>query len=219
MTNAAFAPFKSRMLIKVRLTDGELDMVCASFVPKNVRRRQYLLQSEGTCRSIAFVSKGCLRLYWVDEKGEESVVQLAIEGVVDLGHAKLSLRRAGHAQHRRDRRCRGSAAGPGDAGIRLPKNSVSRTLLPDSRGRVVRSRPRKYLGAIMRLRRGALPPLPEILSRIRGTRSQGADRLLPRHHPAFSQAHPQGARRKIVILRLSQAKGVVSPPPMELAHR
>ncbi|MBE7171185.1 MAG: Crp/Fnr family transcriptional regulator [Williamsia sp.] len=50
------------------------------FVPKKVRRRQYLLQEGDVCKYQAFVEKGMLRSYTVDEKGSEHILQFGSEG-------------------------------------------------------------------------------------------------------------------------------------------
>lgn len=65
---------------KVTLTDEEKDRCRSFFLPKKLRRRQYLLQEGDVCKYIAFVEKGMLRSYSVDEKGLERIVQFAFEG-------------------------------------------------------------------------------------------------------------------------------------------
>lgn len=47
---------------------------------KKLRKKQYLLQEEDVCKFIAFVDKGVLRSYTVDENGSEHIIQFAIEG-------------------------------------------------------------------------------------------------------------------------------------------
>lgn len=64
----------------VALTDEEWERTKTMFVPKKLRRRQYLLQTGDTSEYIAFVSKGILRSYTVDDRGEEHMVQFATEG-------------------------------------------------------------------------------------------------------------------------------------------
>lgn len=64
----------------VSLTAEEWEYTKTMFVPKKLRRRQYLLQSGYVGEYIAFVNKGMLRSYTVDEKGEEHLVQFAPEG-------------------------------------------------------------------------------------------------------------------------------------------
>jgi CRP-like cAMP-binding protein len=65
---------------KVHLTEEEKDICRSFFRPKKIRKRQYLLQEGDPCKYVAFVEKGMLRLYTVDEKGSEHVMQFAFEG-------------------------------------------------------------------------------------------------------------------------------------------
>ena len=46
---------------------------------KKLRKKQYLLQEGEISRYEYFVNKGCLRTYSIDEKGQEHIVQFAIE--------------------------------------------------------------------------------------------------------------------------------------------
>lgn len=48
------------------------------FVPKKLRKRQFLIQAGEPCRLLAFVNSGCLRSYTVDARGEEHINQFAI---------------------------------------------------------------------------------------------------------------------------------------------
>lgn len=65
---------------KIQLTDEEKEICRSFFTPKKLRKRQYLLQEGDPCRYVAFVEKGMLRLYTIDEKGSEHVMQFAFEG-------------------------------------------------------------------------------------------------------------------------------------------
>lgn len=65
---------------KVRLTDKEEETIKEFLTPKKLRKKQYLLQDGDACKFIAFVQKGALREYSVDEKGNEHIIQFAIEG-------------------------------------------------------------------------------------------------------------------------------------------
>ena len=65
---------------KIQLTEEEKEICRSYFTPKKLRKRQYLLQEGDPCRYVAFVEKGMLRLYSVDEKGSEHVMQFAFEG-------------------------------------------------------------------------------------------------------------------------------------------
>lgn len=46
---------------------------------KRLKKKQYLLQEGDISRYEYFVNKGCLRTYSVDEKGQEHIIQFAIE--------------------------------------------------------------------------------------------------------------------------------------------
>ena len=64
---------------RVRLTGEEFRMCRGFFVPKRVKKRQFLLQEGDVCKQLAFVTAGCLREYSVDHKGEEHIIQFAVE--------------------------------------------------------------------------------------------------------------------------------------------
>ncbi|HTE09491.1 MAG TPA: Crp/Fnr family transcriptional regulator [Chitinophagaceae bacterium] len=61
------------------LTDDEIDLIQNSFTPKKIRKRQYFLQEGEVCKYTAFVVKGAMRQYSVDDKGEEHIIRLYIE--------------------------------------------------------------------------------------------------------------------------------------------
>jgi CRP-like cAMP-binding protein len=61
------------------LTDSEEDLIKNIFIPKKIRKKQYFLQEGQVCKYSAFIVKGAMRQYNVDDKGAEHVVQLYIE--------------------------------------------------------------------------------------------------------------------------------------------
>ena len=65
---------------KVKLTDEEKSLCKTFFSPRKLRKRQFLLQAGDSCKVNAFVEKGILRSYTVDEKGNEHIIQFAAEG-------------------------------------------------------------------------------------------------------------------------------------------
>ncbi len=71
---------------KVESTVEELQICKSYFTPKKLRRRQFLLQEGDICNRLAFVEKGSLYSYSVDEKGVQHVIQFAFEGwwIADL---------------------------------------------------------------------------------------------------------------------------------------
>jgi CRP-like cAMP-binding protein len=67
---------------KVSLTGEEEELIKQHLTPKKLRKRQYLLQEGDVCRSIAFVEKGALIAYSVDDSGTEHIIQFGLEGWV-----------------------------------------------------------------------------------------------------------------------------------------
>lgn len=65
---------------KVQLTNEEREISKSFFTPKKLRKRQYLLQEGDPCKYVAFVEKGMLRSYAIDDKGGEHIMQFAFEG-------------------------------------------------------------------------------------------------------------------------------------------
>ncbi|GAB3933881.1 Crp/Fnr family transcriptional regulator [Mucilaginibacter myungsuensis] len=65
---------------KVPLTDQDKHGIKPFFTAKRLRKRQYLLQSGDVCKHLAFVTKGLLRTYNVDDKGDEHMSVFGWEG-------------------------------------------------------------------------------------------------------------------------------------------
>jgi len=65
---------------KVVLTQEEQDVIKSYLTPKKLRKKQYLLQEGDVCKYFAFVEKGALREYSLEENGNESIIQFALEG-------------------------------------------------------------------------------------------------------------------------------------------
>lgn len=65
---------------KIDLTEDERQLSKSFFIPKKLRKRQWLLQEGDVCKYIAFVEKGLLRSFTVNEKGMEFITQFAFEG-------------------------------------------------------------------------------------------------------------------------------------------
>ena len=62
------------------LTEAEKAVFTQHVTIKKLRKHQYFLQEGEICKSVAFVNKGMLRSYLVDEKNNERIIQFAPEG-------------------------------------------------------------------------------------------------------------------------------------------
>jgi len=74
-----FDTFRKYLEDKISLTEQNFDLIESVSTIKKLRKRQYLLQEGDICRFNAFVCKGFLRYYYVDNKGQEHILQFAPE--------------------------------------------------------------------------------------------------------------------------------------------
>ncbi len=70
----------SKIEEKIKLDETEKAICKSLFSPKKLRKRQYILQQDDICKHLIFVEKGILRSYSVDNKGNEHIIQFALEG-------------------------------------------------------------------------------------------------------------------------------------------
>ena len=61
------------------LTEGEIDLIRNVFILKKFRKRQFFLQEGEVCKHVAFILKGAMRQYSIDDKGQEHIIRLYIE--------------------------------------------------------------------------------------------------------------------------------------------
>jgi CRP-like cAMP-binding protein len=61
------------------LLEKDIESINEVFIPRKIRKRQYFLQEGEVCKYMAFLVKGAMRQYSVDDKGTEHIVRLSIE--------------------------------------------------------------------------------------------------------------------------------------------
>ncbi|MDB5152750.1 MAG: Crp/Fnr family transcriptional regulator [Mucilaginibacter sp.] len=61
------------------ISDDDFELIKKAFIPKKIRRKQYLLQEGEVCKYLSFIIRGAMRQYTVDDKGIEHVVRFGIE--------------------------------------------------------------------------------------------------------------------------------------------
>src|SRR5882757_1107589 len=61
------------------LSEDDIMTIESAFIPQKFRKRQYLLQEGEVCKHTAFIVRGAMRQYSVDDKGEEHITRLYIE--------------------------------------------------------------------------------------------------------------------------------------------
>ena len=71
--------FFQTLIDKAGFNDQDLEVITKHLILKKLRKKQYLLQEGDVCKYVAFVGKGLLRSYSIDEKGTEYIIQFALE--------------------------------------------------------------------------------------------------------------------------------------------
>lgn len=74
-----FEVFAKYLQNQIQLSDAELEMIRSVCVERRLRKNQYLLQEGDVWRYNAFITKGCLRTYIVNDKLHEHILNFAIE--------------------------------------------------------------------------------------------------------------------------------------------
>ena len=65
--------------ISTPLTTDEIEVIGNNLIHKKLKKRQFFLQEGQVCKYSAFIVKGAMRQYTVDDKGVEHIVRLSIE--------------------------------------------------------------------------------------------------------------------------------------------
>ena len=68
------------LLAKAPFSEEDLQKCKDHFVPKKIRKRQYVLQEGDVCNKSVFIEKGALYSYTIDDKGTQHVIQFGFAG-------------------------------------------------------------------------------------------------------------------------------------------
>jgi len=63
----------------VKLDEQEASVVCEDVGLIKVKKKQFILRTDEICRANYFVSKGCMRLYFINRNGQEQITQFGLE--------------------------------------------------------------------------------------------------------------------------------------------
>ena len=63
----------------VEIDDESIAFLIKYITPLKLKRKEFLLKENQVCQSIYFVEKGCLRMYFIDNKLNEQITQFALE--------------------------------------------------------------------------------------------------------------------------------------------
>lgn len=74
-----FEKLRSFLECSVPLTDEQFELVKALFIPKKVKKGEFLLREGELAKYGMFVAAGCLRTYTIDPRGKEHILQFSPE--------------------------------------------------------------------------------------------------------------------------------------------
>lgn len=64
---------------QVQLNENDIQAIVKYVKPISLNNKDYLLKEGQVCKSYYFVKKGCLRMFYNNDKGLEQIIQFAIE--------------------------------------------------------------------------------------------------------------------------------------------
>jgi CRP-like cAMP-binding protein len=77
MYDSLFTYIKDRS--NTPLKESEVELIKAALVPRKIRKKQYFLQAGEVCNHMAFIVKGAMRQFRVDDKGNEHCMRFFLE--------------------------------------------------------------------------------------------------------------------------------------------
>lgn len=63
----------------IKLNEEECEYFLSLLQPRQIKRKDYLLRQGEICRNEHFILRGCVRVYTIDENGQEHIVMFGIE--------------------------------------------------------------------------------------------------------------------------------------------
>ena len=63
----------------IEISDQELDTFHSFLEPVEVKKKHFLLKEGQICKSRYFITSGCIRLFYIDSKGNEQIIHFGID--------------------------------------------------------------------------------------------------------------------------------------------
>lgn len=70
---------KKNISERISITDAEMELVAKYFRAKSIKKRKDFNRLGDVCKDLAFISKGAMRCYSIDDKGAEHISRFAFE--------------------------------------------------------------------------------------------------------------------------------------------
>lgn len=63
----------------ISISETEIDVFQSYLKPKKLKKKDFLLKEGQYCKSRYFITKGCIRLFYIDQKGNEQIIHFGID--------------------------------------------------------------------------------------------------------------------------------------------
>jgi len=63
----------------INISETEIELFQSYLRPIKLNKKEFLLKEGQICKSRYFISKGCIRLYYIDNKGNEQIIHFGID--------------------------------------------------------------------------------------------------------------------------------------------
>ena len=63
----------------ITISETEIGIFQSFLKTKKLKKKEFLLKEGQTCKSRYFITKGCVRLFYIDNKGNEQIIPFAID--------------------------------------------------------------------------------------------------------------------------------------------
>ncbi len=63
----------------IQFSETEIDLFNSYLRPKTLKKKEFLLKEGQLCKSRYFITKGCIRLYYIDHKANEQIIHFGID--------------------------------------------------------------------------------------------------------------------------------------------
>ncbi len=78
--NKMYPNFINSIRRYVELDENQIQTLYKYMKPLSLKKKDFLLKEGQVCKSYCFVEKGCLRMYFINQKTVEQITQFAIDG-------------------------------------------------------------------------------------------------------------------------------------------
>ena len=74
-----FEKLRAYLERKIPITDEQFEFIKTQFIPRIVKKNEFIIRAGEVVKHGIFVASGCLRTYLIDDSGKEHILQFSVE--------------------------------------------------------------------------------------------------------------------------------------------